>query len=168
MNDIELIFPTKFHEIDVADYYNEHILTGENVLHGDSGLDHAKNYDDWLEKIKSDLNNEIFSIIFFAVRKCDNKLLGTINIRCLYKGYVQTYGNIGYGVRPSERKKGYATKMLKLALDYCKEIGLENILLTCDKSNHVSAKTITKCSGIFENEILQDNGEFLQRYWIKL
>jgi predicted acetyltransferase len=56
------------------------------------------------------------------------KLMGTINVRYPYLGYVQVHGHIGYGIRPSERRKGYATMMLKLALEHCKKIGLEKVL----------------------------------------
>ena len=166
MNEIELVFPTKIHEVSATEYYQEHLNFGENTLHGDSGLDNARSYDEWLEKINQALNHEIRSIIFFAIRKSDNKMIGTINKRYPYEGYVQIHGHIGYGVRPSERKKGYATIMLRLALAYCEKIGLKNVLLTCDKSNIASAKTIIKCSGIFESESLQSDGDFLQRYWI--
>lgn len=168
MNEIRLIFPTKEHEDDAMNYIQEHLLNDEATLHGDSGLDSAPNYDEWLSKIHNNLTGEIRSIIFFAIRQSDNKLLGTINIRYPYEGYVKMYGHIGYGVRPSERKKGYATKMLKLALKYCKEISLERVLLTCDKSNAASVKTIIKCSGKFEYETLQESGELLQRYWISI
>jgi len=168
MNEIELVFPTKVHEIDAKEYFEEHILYGENTLHGDSGLDSAESYDKWLEKINDALTREIHSIIFFAIQKRDKKLMGTINVRYPYLGYVQVHGHIGYGIRPSERRKGYATMMLKLALEHCKKIGLEKVLLTCDKSNLASAKTIMKCSGVFENEEKQNDGDFLQRYWIEL
>lgn len=168
MNEIDLIFPTKSHEIDAKKYFEEHILNGENCLHGDSGIDSAEDYDKWLEKINDDLNREICSIVFFAYRRCDQKLIGTINLRYPYQGYVQVYGHIGFGIRPSERKKGYATKMLKLALEYGRKIGLERVLLTCDKTNIASAKTIIKMLGIFEKEEKQSNGELLQRYWIEL
>ncbi|MCL1877394.1 MAG: GNAT family N-acetyltransferase [Defluviitaleaceae bacterium] len=168
MGDIELVFPTKFHEASVSEYLREHIDFGENSLHGDSYLDEAESYDEWLMNINKALHGEIPSVIFFAVRKIDGKMLGTINVRHPYKGYVQIHGHIGYGVRPSERGKGYATSMLKLALDYCKDIGLEKVLLTCDKSNVASAKTITKCLGVFESESLQPDGRTLQRYWINI
>lgn len=168
MNEIDLIFPTKGHETDVKEYLEEHILNGENSLHGDSCLDSAEGYDQWLEKINDDLNREIHSIIFFAIRKSDRKLIGTINVRYPYQGYVQVHGHIGYGIRPSERRKGYATMMLEIALEYCEKIGLKKILLTCDKSNIASAKTIIKCSGVFEKEEKQSDGELLQRYWIEL
>lgn len=95
-------------------------------------------------------------------------MIGTINIRFPYDGYVQIHGHIGYGVRPSERRKGYATLILRLALEYCKKIGLKDILLTCNKSNNVSEKTIINCSGEFESEIQLPDGEILKRYWINI
>jgi predicted acetyltransferase len=168
MNDIELVFPTKAHETDAKEYFEEHILNGENSLHGDSGLDSAGSYYEWLKKINDDLTRKIHSIIFFAIRKSDKKLIGTINVRHPYLDFVQIHGHIGYGIRPSERRQGYATLMLKLALEYCKTIGLKKVLLTCNKSNIASAKTIMKCSGAFENEEKQSDGELLQRYWIEL
>jgi len=168
MIELELVFPTKIHETVAAEYYQEHLTFGESVLHGDSGLDSANSYDEWLEKIHHALHTEIRSIIFFAFRKSDNKMIGTINIRYPYEGYVQVHGHIGYGVRPSERKKGHATAMLRLALAHCKEIGLKKVLLTCDKSNIASSKTIGKCFGTFESESLQSDATVLQRYWISI
>ena len=168
MDELELVFPTKDYETDAKEYFEEHILNGENSLHGDSGLDSAESFSTWLEKINDDLSCEIRSIIFFAIRKSDKKLIGTINVRFPYKGYVQVHEHIGYGMRPSERRKGYAAVMLKLALEYCKEIGLDKVLLTCSKSNIASAKTIMKCLGVFESEEKQNNGELVQRYWIGL
>ena len=168
MNELELIFPTKHHETAAADYLQEHITHGENTLHGDSFLDEAKDYNLWLTQINEALQVEIPSIIFFAIRKSDNKMIGTINIRHPYEGYVKIHGHIGYGVRPTERGKGYATAMLKLALEYCKTIGLEQVLLTCDDTNTASAKTITKCGGVFECKSQQPEGYTLQRYWIHI
>lgn len=95
-------------------------------------------------------------------------MIGTINVRHPYEGYVRIHGHIGYGVRPSERRKGYAAAMLKLALEHCKQIGLKQVLLTCDKSNNASAKTIIRCGGVLENESLQSDGSLLQRYWISV
>ena len=167
MNNIELVFPTKEHEADALEFREEHFLNGEKSINGDCGLDCAENYDKWLEKINNELNHTIFSIIFFAIRKSDMKIVGTINIRYPYLDYVQIHGHIGYSIRPSERRKGYGTEMLKLALEYCRTAGLNNVLLTCDKSNIASAKTIMKCSGNLESEATQPDGEILQRYWIR-
>jgi predicted acetyltransferase len=70
-------------------------------------------------------------------------------------------------VRPSERRKGIATKMIALALDECKKLGLERVLMVCDKENIGSAKSIKNNGGILENEIEVD-GVMEQRYWINL
>jgi predicted acetyltransferase len=58
--------------------------------------------------------------------------------------------------------------MLTLALEYCATAGLDKVLLTCDKSNIASSKTIKKCSGVLESEEMQTDGETVQRYWIEL
>ncbi len=167
-NVIELVFPTKAHEVAAAAYYQEHLLAGEKELYGDAGLDSATSYDEWLDKIERDIDCEIHSLAHFAIRKSDNKLIGTINIRYPYEGYVRRYGHIGYGVRPSERGKGYATAMLRLALARCKVLGLDKVLLTCDRNNIASARTILRCGGVFECEAPEQDGERLHRYWIAL
>ena len=72
------------------------------------------------------------------------------------------------GVRPTERKKGYATQMLAKALEYCKsEIGLDKVMISCYKSNEGSRKTIINASGILDKEYEKD-GEIVQTYWVKL
>jgi predicted acetyltransferase len=67
---------------------------------------------------------------------------------------------------PSERRKGYATEMLRLALEKCKALGIEKALVTCDMNNVASAGTILKNGGVLENEVTDDNGRIIQRYWI--
>jgi predicted acetyltransferase len=76
-------------------------------------------------------------------------------------------GHIGDGVRPSERRKGIATKMIALALDECKNLGITKVLMVCEKENIGSAKSIQNNGGILENEIEVD-GVIEQRYWIEL
>jgi predicted acetyltransferase len=76
-------------------------------------------------------------------------------------------GYIGDGVRPSERRRGIATKMIALALDECRKLGMERVLMVCDKENVGSAKSIQNNGGILENEIEVD-GVVEQRYWIEL
>ena len=76
-------------------------------------------------------------------------------------------GHIGDGIRPSERNKGYGTKMIALALEKCKQMNITKVLMVCDKDNIASSKTIIKNGGILENE-LNDEGVIIQRYWINL
>lgn len=76
-------------------------------------------------------------------------------------------GHIGDGIRPSERKKGYATKMIALALLECKKLGINKVLMVCDKNNIGSAKSIINNGGVLENEVVVQ-GIVNQRYWITL
>lgn len=93
---------------------------------------------------------------------------GSIDIRHRLNEYLLQFGgNIGYSVRPSQRRKGYATEMLALALEECRKWGLNRALVTCDKTNIGSAKTIQKNGGVLENEVLEGD-RITQRYWIAL
>ncbi len=98
----------------------------------------------------------------------NNRILGAIDIRHRLNDYLLFRGgHIGYGIRPNERRKGYASSMLSFALKECKTVGLSKVLITCSKSNSGSARTIIKNGGILESED-SDNGEIFQRYWIDL
>lgn len=129
-------------------------------------------YNDWLQTLESYRKRETCpshfspSDTFFLVNE-DNRLLGAISIRhYLNEQLLRLGGHIGYGIRPTKRRKGYATAMLKLALEKCNDMGRKQILITCDKDNIGSAKTIIANDGVLENELVEDNGNIVQRYWI--
>ena len=89
----------------------------------------------------------------------------------LNEGLLRFGGNIGYSVRPCCRRQGYATQMLALALEECRKMQMQEVLVTCNKENIGSAKTIQKNGGVLENEVAgKENGEdrITQRYWITL
>lgn len=95
--------------------------------------------------------------------------VGAVNIRhYLNEGLLYDGGHIGDGIRPSERRKGYATAMLALALDECKKLGMNRVLVCCDKDNIGSAKSIIRNGGVLENEVVDEKGSITQRYWIEL
>lgn len=71
------------------------------------------------------------------------------------------------GVRPSERRKGFTREMIYMALDEYRKLGIDKVLMVCDKENVDSAKSIINNGGILENEVLE-NGIVEQRYWITL
>lgn len=105
---------------------------------------------------------------FFCLDTERNILVGAVNIRHrLNEFLLQHGGHIGDGIRPSERRKGYTTQMIALALEKCRELGIERVLMVCDKSNTGSARSIQKNGGVLENEVLHE-GKTEQRYWIDL
>ncbi|SHJ44603.1 GNAT family N-acetyltransferase [Thermoclostridium caenicola] len=97
-----------------------------------------------------------------------NRIIGTVNIRhWLNEALMFRGGHISYYIRPSERGKGYGTRMLTLALERCREMGLEKVLITCKKDNSPSAKIIQKHGGVLASEGV-DGPDIIQRYWIQL
>lgn len=96
---------------------------------------------------------------FFALRKSDNKVVGIVDVRHKLTEYLFNYGgHIGYTVLPSERRQGYGVQILTLALDYCKSIDINKVLVTCVDYNKPSCRTIEKCGGVLENKIVDFNG----------
>lgn len=105
---------------------------------------------------------------FFCLDEDRDTMVGAVNIRHYLNEYLLKYGgHIGDGIRPSERRKGYATKMISLALEECKKLGMDKVLLVCDKDNIGSVKSIINNGGVLENEALKE-GKLIQRYWIML
>lgn len=107
--------------------------------------------------------------VFFLLDIDKNILLGAVNIRHYLNDYLLKYGgHIGDGIRPSKRRKGYGTEMIRLALIECKKMGISKVLITCDKSNIASSKSIINNGGILENELPDEYGNIIQRFWINI
>jgi predicted acetyltransferase len=96
------------------------------------------------------------------------RIYGAVNIRSRLTEHLKTEGgHIGYGIRPSARNKGCGSKILKLALEKIKELGIKKVLIACDKNNIASAKVILNNGGKLDSELVRD-GKIVQRYWIKI
>ena len=76
-------------------------------------------------------------------------------------------GHIGYVVRPQYRSKGYATLMLREALQVARDMGLDRVMVSCDEKNAASARVIEKCGGKYESSFQHDD-TITRRYWIDL
>jgi predicted acetyltransferase len=96
-------------------------------------------------------------------------ILGVANLRHrLTPKLRQVGGHIGFGIRPSERRKGHATRLLALTLREAQPLGIDRVLLTCDKGNRASEKVILANGGVLD-KASSDEKEFdIQRFWIDL
>lgn len=173
MERLKLVLPTLEDEEKLMDYKREFIENGDS-MDGTANLANAKTFEEWYSKFCDNLNEEtvreglVPATTYMAVSINDGHLIGMIDIRHRLNDYLLNFGgNIGYSIRKSERKQGYATEMLSLALKECKKLKLKKVLITCDKNNTASAKTIINNSGELENEVQEGNG-ITQRYWITL
>lgn len=128
-------------------------------------------FDYYLEHLehKTATEDRVPDSVFFLLDDERDRLLGAVNIRHYLNDFLlREGGHIGDGIRPSERRKGYATEMIRLALNECRKLGIDRVLMTCDKDNVGSARSIVKNGGVLENEFVNSDGEVEQRYWIAL
>lgn len=118
---------------------------------------------------KEATDTKVTDSVFFLYDDERDKLLGAINIRHYLNEYLSKEGgHIGDGIRPSERRKGYATLMIKLALEECKKLGIKKVLMVCDADNIGSKKSIINNGGVFEYAFINSDGKTELRYWIDL
>ena len=130
-----------------------------------------RDFDFYLEnlEIKQAKDGYVPDSTYFCLDLDENIFVGAVNIRhSLNDSLLFTGGHIGDGIRPSRRRKGYATAMIRLALEKCRELGIRRVLMTCDADNIGSAKSILHNGGVLENEVLNEEGQWEQRYWIDL
>ena len=108
-----------------------------------------------------------FSVFWLAE---DDEFIGEAQIRHRLNAYlVKEGGHIGYGIRPAWRRQGYGKLILALALEKCRELGIERALITCMQDNVASARIIEANGGVLENVIDHPAGRGpLRRYWISL
>lgn len=167
--------PTLAHKQEAEALKQEFFAHGEPVING-SALFDQMDYEPWLDHVAQYSSAEtvgsdwVVSSTFFALRPTDGKLLGMIDIRHnLEHPFLTQYGgHIGYAVRPTERRKGYATQMLRQGLQFARSIGLNRVMLGCYADNVPSVKTITACGGVLTESKPYADGTPMQVYWIDL
>lgn len=173
MNRLKLVLPTPEYKEKVMDYKKEFIENGDSI-DGSAGLKNADTFEEWYSALCDNLKEEtvreglVPSTTYMAISIEDGRLIGMIDIRHRLNDFLLNYGgNIGYSIRKSERQKGYATEMLGLALKECERMNIKRVLITCDKDNIASAKTMINNGAKLENEIPEGN-RITQRYWVEL
>lgn len=173
MNRIKLVLPTPEFKDAIMSYKTEFLENGDS-LDGTAGLRDSATFEAWYEAICDNSYEEtvrpglVPATTYLAISNEDERLIGMIDIRHRLNDFLMKLGgHIGYSVRKSERRQGYASEMLSLALVECRGLGISRVLITCDKENVASARTILNNGGVLENEV-PDEGRTTQRYWINL
>ncbi|MGK9475752.1 GNAT family N-acetyltransferase [Melioribacter sp. OK-6-Me] len=185
MDELELQLPALEHKTAAEKFKSEFFENKEYVINGSALFDRME-YEEWLihntnNRHESTVNpGWVTATTFFAVRKSDLKIIGMIDIRHnLENDFLAKYGgHIGYSVCPSERRKGYATEILRMGIEYAKSLHIKKLMLACFSDNIASIKTIVKNGGVLtETKIYTDDqqvnmpdskGKLVNIYWIDL
>lgn len=168
MKEIKLVETTADYLEKIEDYRRELLRFGPEG--GCRSLRRVESASEWLDWVERYRNLESNTHHFLAVRENDGKIVGILQLHWIMSQWMAQYaGNIGYSVRPSERRKGYATAMLHEALLLCREKGMEKVLVVCREDNEASRKTIWANGGVYDTTVtVPESGERHERYWISL
>lgn len=143
---------------DAIEYINEH-YEYKSDINGSGGLHrYLDNYEGWLAKLEEDYvrvpdEERVPARTYFLVRENDNRIVGMINIRTALNEHLKKFGgHIGYGIRPTERGKGYNKINLYLGLQVCDEYGIDKVFMDADLENPASWKTMEALGGVRTKE----------------
>lgn len=172
---MKLIEPSMAYDKQIQAYRRE-FLTYGGSMDGCGSLRRFDNTQDWLDQVEALKRPEttppnlVPMTQYLFVREDDDKVVGVIQIRHYFNEFLEKYaGHIGYSVCPSERRKGYATQMLRQVLPECRKLGLERVLVCCVRENEASRRTILNNGGVYESTVyLAERDVYLERYWIDL
>ena len=164
---------------EIIEYLDEFVKYNSNI-NGTGSLDKIYDgytFEETLERCLNMKNEEYAKSInrvpgktFLLIRKNDNKIVGTINIRWnLSEKMLKFGGHIGYGIRPTERRKGYNKIQLYLVLLEAQKLNLDKVMLDCSVDNLGSDKTIKALGGILERRELDESDNTMTNvYWINV
>ncbi|MEU8239770.1 GNAT family N-acetyltransferase [Actinoplanes missouriensis] len=94
--------------------------------------------------------------------------LGAISLRHTLNDFLfRAGGHIGYGIRPSARRRGLVSWALGEMLGEAGKLGIDRVMISCDVTNEASARVIERAGGVLEDIRDSEIGR-VRRYWITL
>lgn len=174
--ELRLVFPTMEYEAQAKDFISE-FYKYDSEINGTGGIEpflENDNYAGWISKVLSDIDianideGRVPALTYFYIREADKRIVGMVNIRLDENELIRKEtGHIGYCIRPTERRKHYASQMLNDSLRVWRRLRIRDVLVSCDKDNIASAKAIKSCGGKLEDEFYSETfEEVIQRYVI--
>ncbi len=173
MEDLRLVEPT----LERADAYLDYVRDFAEA--GETGRDRLRVTAETVADFIADLGRESEGVglsedhvpqTTYWLLRSDGRIVGTSRLRHGLTPSLQIWGgHIGYEVRPSERRKGYGTRLLALTLEKARTLGLPRVLLTCDDLNVGSYRIMEKNGGHLAGRVVpSETGRLTRRYWISL
>jgi predicted acetyltransferase len=156
--ELRLEEPNIKHQQEHETMLQEFLNNNEPIIPRAMRIKPHESYQDFLQRTadrKEEKNipeQRVPASLYFIINK-NNKIIWCINIRHILNEWLEKlWWHIGYGIRPSERKKWYGTTALKLALEKCVELWIQQPILICDKENVWSVRVIENNGWILESE----------------
>ena len=173
---MKFVRPAPVHKAAAEEYIREFYEYGSEI-NGSGSLDRylqEHSYEEWLEHLAAQMDianiapGKVPSATYFYVREEDSRIVGMINIRLSLNDFLRREcGHIGYSIRPTERRRHYATEMLRSALEICRKVNIGEVILTCGRENAASARVIENCGGRQTEEFYSETfDETIRRYVI--
>lgn len=164
---IKLVKLTSQYKKHLFDMMDEWVLSGEKIMPTAIAINDYHDFEYYINHLCRDkeINGIVPETTFFCLDLDRDIFVGAVTVRHYLTERLMTAGLIGDGIRPGERRKGYGSAMIGLALLEARKFGINKVLMCCDKRNIASAKSIMNNGGVLENEV-EVNGIVKQRYWI--
>jgi len=173
MDKVDLILPSIKYIREIEDYKNEYSSDGIRVTYNRKripGMDYLEDFNnvtEWLAYCDSMKDRITW---FMCVKSANMKIVGFCCIRHRLEyddDDIEFASHIGYSIRPSERRKGYAKEQLRLALAKAYELGIDKVRIVCRDINEGSNRTIIANGGRYIDSVYgSESGLTINRYEI--